>query len=399
VSVQAVPPGGRDPAPPIQLTADQEAALARIRDEWAGIGLGVGATDRHAAEAGVRLAYQAAGLAPPERVVWLDSPLRGVLAAAMVSGLEVGSGSRGLAIEVCGELAAQGWLAGRHDGRPLRSWIGPPSWARLRAEVEEQVGRYAWMLLWARIGRALSLQLLDYRTGIAPLHRTLGDMLTPTLELWRFQGAVEQSVTGGLDAIWAAIAAGVRQLFPAAHGPEQLAGLERVTTAAGWWWPFERTVVICERPVTVQLDDAGRFHGVDGPALAWRDGFAIHAWHGMLVPAHLIAQLADVRVADIQAEPNTELRRIMLEHYGSDRYLREMGATRLHQDAAGTLWRAAVPGDEPLVMVEVVNATPEPDGTSRVYWLRVPPWIRTAREGVAWTFGLSEEQYRPLRES
>ncbi len=76
-----------------------------------------------------------------------------------------------------------------------------------------------------------------------------------------------------------------------------------------------------------------------------------------------------------------------------------MDAVRLHQDDAGTLWRAEVPGDEPLVMVEVVNATPEPGGTRRVYWLRVPPGTRTAREGVAWTFGLSEEQYRPLRES
>jgi hypothetical protein len=90
---------------------------------------------------------------------------------------------------------------------------------------------------------------------------------------------------------------------------------------------------------------------------------------------------------------------MLLEHYGFDRYLREVGAARLHRDAAGTLWRAEVPGDEPLVMVEVVNATREPDGTRRVYLLRVPPETRTAQEGVAWTFGLSEEQYQPLRES
>lgn len=47
-------------------------------------------------------------------------------------------------------------------------------------------------------------------------------------------------------------------------------------------------------------------------------------------------------------------------------------------------------------MVEVVNSTPEPDGTSRTYWLRVPPATRTAREGVAWTFGVSEADYEPL---
>jgi hypothetical protein len=47
----------------------------------------------------------------------------------------------------------------------------------------------------------------------------------------------------------------------------------------------------------------------------------------------------------------------------------------------------------------VVNSTPEPDGTSRTYFLRVPPNIRTARAGVAWTFGLTEEEYHPLAQT
>jgi hypothetical protein len=398
VSVQAVLPGGRDPVLPRELRVDQVAVLAQIRDEWAGIGLGVGATDRRAAEAGIRLAYRAAGLAPPERVVWLGSPLRGVLAAAMVSGLDVRAEARGLAAEVRDEFAAQGWPAGSHAGRPLRSWIGPVVWAHLRAAVEAQAGRHAWTLLWGHLGRELSLLLLN-QARFTPLFRVLERALAPGLELWRFHGAVDQAVSARLDAIWCAVAAGVHRLFPDVHGPERLAGLERVIRSAGWWWPFERAVVACDRAVGVHLDEAARLHSVDGPALAWPDGFAVHAWHGTLVPARLIAQLADVRVADIQAEPNIELRRILLEHYGFDRYLREAGAARLHQDAAGTLWRAEVPGDQPLVMVEVVNATPEPDGTRRIYWLRVPPWTRTAREGVAWTFSLSEDQYRPLRES
>jgi hypothetical protein len=398
VSAQAAPSSGRDPDPPRGLTADQEAVLARVRDEWGGIGLGVAPTDRQAAEAGVGLAYRAAGLVPPERVVWLGSPLRGVVAAAMVGGLDVGLEASGLGGRVRDELAVQGWPTGKRPGRPVRSWVGPLLWARMRAEVEAQVGRNQWALLWARIGRELSRLLLDWGT-FAPLFRELQGTLAPEMEEWRFLRVAEQAVSGGLDAVWCAVAAAVRELFPDVHGPERLAGLERVAAAAGWWWPFERVAVMCERPVSVLRDGTGRFHGADGPALAWPDGFAVHAWHGTPVAASLIARLADVCVEDIRDEPNTELRRILLEHYGFDRYLREVGAVRLHQDAAGTLWRADVPGDEPLVMVEVVNATPEPDGTRRVYWLRVPPGTRTAGEGVAWTFELSEEQYRPLRES
>ena len=46
----------------------------------------------------------------------------------------------------------------------------------------------------------------------------------------------------------------------------------------------------------------------------------------------------------------------------------------LQQDDYGKLWRTTLPVDgEPLTVVEVVNATPEPDGTHRRYFLRVPP--------------------------
>jgi hypothetical protein len=52
-----------------------------------------------------------------------------------------------------------------------------------------------------------------------------------------------------------------------------------------------------------------------------------------------------------------------------------------------------------VTVVEVVNSTPEPDGTHRTYWLRVPPRTRTAREGVAWTFGMDAADYHFLTQT
>ena len=37
----------------------------------------------------------------------------------------------------------------------------------------------------------------------------------------------------------------------------------------------------------------------------------------------------------------------------------------------------------------------EQDGTSKRYFLQVPANMRTAREAVAWTYGLPEQRYRP----
>ncbi|MCC7529097.1 MAG: hypothetical protein IT342_11270 [Candidatus Melainabacteria bacterium] len=51
-------------------------------------------------------------------------------------------------------------------------------------------------------------------------------------------------------------------------------------------------------------------------------------------------------------------------------------------------------------MVRVKNATMEPDGSYKTYFLRVPPYVATAREAVAWTFSFdSAEEYEPTEES
>lgn len=181
--------------------------------------------------------------------------------------------------------------------------------------------------------------------------------------------------------------------------PGSLAGLGRVARAAGWWWPYERVVLLCERPSSLHRDDLGRLHRADGAAVEFPDGFGLHAWHGMPVPAGFGASMAGLDAERIRREENAELRRVMLEHYGFDRFLTESGATPAHRDATGVLWRVELPDDEPLVMVEVVNSTPEPDGTSRTYFLRVPPWVGTAQQGVAWTFGLDAADYAPQQET
>jgi hypothetical protein len=89
----------------------------------------------------------------------------------------------------------------------------------------------------------------------------------------------------------------------------------------------------------------------------------------------------------------------MTEAHGLGRYVRDAGARLVGKDVYGRLWRLERPEGEPLAVVEVVNATPEPDGSSATYRLRVPPDIRSAHAGVAWTFGRNEGNYRPLAES
>jgi len=60
---------------------------------------------------------------------------------------------------------------------------------------------------------------------------------------------------------------------------------------------------------------------------------------------------------------------------------------------------AAVKGNEPIVLLEVVNSTREPDGSFKHYWLRVPPYMSTAHQASAWTFDIAPAKYAPLIET
>lgn len=103
--------------------------------------------------------------------------------------------------------------------------------------------------------------------------------------------------------------------------------------------------------------------------------------------------------SNLSLEPNAEVRRIMFQRFGEERFIRESGALPIHSDEAGDLYRVEVPEDEAMVMVRVINSTPEQDGSQKPYWLRVPPDQVTAQGAVAWTFGMSAKDYQPVAES
>lgn len=331
-----------------------------VYEKWRAVAAATGPADRTAVEDGIRLAYPAAGLPAPERVVWADSPLAGV------------------------ELVAA--LADR--GRSVREEVRTLPWAEERRRLHDALGPAGWTAHWQATGarlweptRALAERV---RAGVLDV---LGDREEPGA-LTELDGRelLYDAVLGQQDAAWLAAFDG--------HGT-RLAGLAAVAGQAGWWWPYEKVAVVCERPVELHRDEAGRLDRGDGPALAHRDGFALHAWRGMPVTPGFLAGLADLDPERIRAEENAELRRVMLEFYGYERYLADSGARPEGRDETGVLWRIELADDEDVVMVEVVNSTPEPDGSHRTYWLRVPPATRTAREGVAWTFGLGAAVYEP----
>jgi hypothetical protein len=155
------------------------------------------------------------------------------------------------------------------------------------------------------------------------------------------------------------------------------------------------SVFVCKNPTKINLDAQNRLHCDDGPALEFADGHSLYAWAGVNIDPELVLHPESMTADRIDNEPNIELRRVMIEKYGTARYVEDTGAMVIGEDDCGVLLRKEVPGDEPILMVKVINSTAEADGTFKEYFLRVPPDINSAREGIAWTFGLDSEEYAP----
>jgi hypothetical protein len=110
----------------------------------------------------------------------------------------------------------------------------------------------------------------------------------------------------------------------------------------------------------------------------------------------VIADPETLDPATVLLEPNVEVRRVMIERIGYQRLFRGLRMKPVAKDKTGRLWRVDLPfPDEPIVVVEVENATKERDGSRKRYFLRVPPDIRTACDAVAWTFGIGPDNYQP----
>ncbi len=168
---------------------------------------------------------------------------------------------------------------------------------------------------------------------------------------------------------------------------EQFRAWETCAIEGGTRYVHDEFCIVSDRPEVLKVDGQGRPHCADGPSHRWRDGWSLYHWHGVHIPPgreSIILSPEQISVAAIEEEENAELRRVMVERYGAARYVTDSGATVVeelppdHQVIglrSARLLRKDLKGDrdESILFVDLLNSTPEPDGTVKRYLLRVDP--------------------------
>ena len=122
-------------------------------------------------------------------------------------------------------------------------------------------------------------------------------------------------------------------------------------------------------------------------------------WRGVEVNAHIAFHPDQITVQEIVAQRNSEVRRVMLERVGWERFFREAKpkVRDTDYDAGGErcLFHVSLPDREELLVLNMSCPS-----TGRSYFIRVPPHVTTCHQAAAWIAGFDDpRQYEPLVET
>lgn len=167
-----------------------------------------------------------------------------------------------------------------------------------------------------------------------------------------------------------------------------------IAQSCDWFWPYKGVCVLSERPIVCRFNDLpiGQcvIHCPDGPAAAYRDGFAVYAWNGTVIPRAWIMEKDTVDPTLALTWENIEQRRALCEILGWSKVLSMVKTTVIDADPdpeIGTLLDAELPtGKARFLRVHCP--------TGRDFVLGVPMEMKTALQANAWTYDEDPEEYR-----
>jgi hypothetical protein len=167
--------------------------------------------------------------------------------------------------------------------------------------------------------------------------------------------------------------------------------------------------------------ESHRLHCESGAAVAFRDGWGVWAWHGVRVSRHVIEAPETLTIKDVSAEKNAEVRRVMIERMGWEKFCSEAKMKLIHVDELHTRFpnipvsetvdagaRLVTGYREGTERAELLEAEGLFDfeerplrfvrlsdpSTGREYTIRVRHDHARCYEAVGWTFGVSETEYK-----
>ncbi len=374
-----------------QLTEEQKALLPVYRDKWIKIGLSTEPANRPEAERGINLMYELAGLKKPKKIIWCDSPLTAALTNYVIE-------------KVSKEEYVQDSIRNPTWGS-VQDSDGNPVWNPIWGSVEEPVWNLVRDSIWdsveTSVWESIRTSILDSIVGVPP-RPVWAPILRDRRHVCDFmldsdgdptRNPVRNFVNGQHDANWLGFYEYLKEVCGLNEETAKLEGLMILAKNAGWALPYKEVCLVCERHNVVKRDDRGRLHCEDGMALTFPDGWGIYAWHGVRVPKGIILDPEKITIDPIAKESNLEIRRVMCERYGWEKYFNDrMGRGYCKLINEKMVWNQPVrlfaDEDEGVTrhFVHVINGTEESDGTKHQFIVNCKNIDNDAEKSVYGTY-------------
>ena len=318
------------------ITPAQKAKFGEWAKQWIDIGLSTEPADFDKATAAALRAYEAANLKRPMIVLRMGSPfgatVGGTLAWMMLKKIKddpsirdsirdiVWDGVRARVWDSVGDSVRvsvwDGVLAGVRDsvwdsvgdsvrssirdsvGASVGASVGDSVWDSVRDSVRDSVGDS----IKDRVGDSVWDSIRD-SVGDSVWDSVLDSVLDSVGD------SVGNSYSGALYASWGAYVSFFRDIMSWEDTClEKFSIDEDLMKSCGWVWWHSNVLAISDRPAIINRDDAGRLHCENGPSIAYRDGWALHHWHGVKVPAHWIENRSVLDPKEVIKSENVEQR-------------------------------------------------------------------------------------------
>ena len=341
------------------LSAEQQADIATHREHYRSIGLSTAPADFERAKKAISWIYTDKLGKPAPTFLCFSSPMMCALAIA--------------AIRELAKRAPKGAPLSKLD---LYSQLSSQLDSQLDSQLFSQLDSQLYSQLYSQLSSQLDSQLSSQLDS-----QNLRDAWVKFYRSWM--------MTGQTTASWIAF-----HTFAAKIGVKYESELWKFFTAwadlgesCSWWMAYDGLCIISDRPRTLAFDAERRLHSETGPAIAFSDGWGVHAWHGQRIPANWIDDKASLTAKVALTWPNIEQRRAACEILGWNAVLTELKAKTIDKDPEpeiGELVEVTIPdvGKERFLRVRC--------GTGRQFALPVPPDMKTALQANAWTYGIDD---------
>lgn len=425
-----------------KLTPEQEALIPVTRAKWRAIAVSTEPIDRQKASLAVKEAYKLIGKQEPN-IVFFRSPSQALVAvldqlvqqldSELVSRIESQLNSQQgneLESELVRQLVSQLAIPlekqlekqlGRQLGSQLESQLKNRLESQLETQLESQLkNRLETQLESQRLNQSISQQESQLNSKLASrlvnqlqsriksrsankLVSRLGNLLDSQRSsqlVSRLGNRLGRPLFYNnciRSELWASYGSWLDfriSVCNAAHDQKIWEVFQSLVSNCGWILPFEKTCIVCDRPIKLSFDSEYLLHAEGEFALLFADGYSLYFNHGIVLPRKY-GQLHPQRwqAEWILEENNAELRRVLLQRIGYDRICQELQAVELDSWREYTLLRIDRIIDDidrqPIYLLKMTCPS-----TGLIHALRVPPALQSARQAIRWVnWGVDPERF------